>query len=221
MRSYSQIFSCIHDETQPVGQIGRGTHYSVFRVPEWRDVKGRPLTKAEIHDFAVIWDEDHDDRVIAIAERLYINGLFSPVQFIGERKGGLTIITASIFRTHLGEVQWQNWCDQVTGICSTVGWDSWTVEFGEFDKSLGSPAQTYTSGLIADREDKVVIYLRNIDSLWNLGTWPYQDRIPVPQPNPPISAVPPMPVMGFPRPPMQQPPAPLITPAGGNSRPHR
>ncbi|MGO7661635.1 hypothetical protein ACC697_04055 [Rhizobium ruizarguesonis] len=191
MRSYSQIFACLHDDTGPVGRIGRGTHYSVFRVPEWRDVTRAPITTAQIHDFAVIWDEDHDDRVIAVAERLYVHGLFSPVQFIGERKGMLTIIVAARFRWWGRDEDWNSWCDEVSNLCNNVGWDSWTVEFGQFDKSLGSPHQTHTSGIITDREEMAVIYLRNIDNLWNLGTWAYQDRLPTPAPQyPPIPFTP-------------------------------
>lgn len=218
MRSYSQIFSCLHDETGPVGRIGRGTHYSVFRVPEWRDVTLTPLTTALIHDFAVIWDEDHDERVIAIAERLYVNGLFSPVQFIGERKGLLTIIVAARFRWWGNDVDWKSWCDQVTKLCSTVGWDNWSVEFGEFDKSLGSPHQTNTSGIIAEREDKAVIYLRNIDYLWNLGTWAFQDRALAPaQPHLPIPTTP-LPFGTMPRAPVPQPVMPPQNGVGCNQR---
>lgn len=191
MRSYSQIFSCLHDEPGPVGHIGRGSHYSVFRVPEWRDVTGTPISTAQIHDFAVIWDEDHDDRIIAVAERLYVHGLFSPVQFIGERKGMLTILVAARFRWWGSEDGWNNWCDGVRKLCSNVGWDEWTVDFGQFDKSLGSPHQTDPAGIISERDEKAIIYLRNIDNMWNLGTWAFKDRIPKPAPqHPPIPFTP-------------------------------
>lgn len=217
MRSYSQIFSCLHDEIGPVGNLGRGTHYSVFRVPEWRDVVRTPLTTAQIHDFAVIWDEDHDERVIAIAERLYVNGLFSPVQFIGERKGMLTIIVAARFRWSGIDADWNSWCDQVSQLCSDVQGDSWSVDFGGFDKSLGSPHQTHPEGIISDHEHKVITYLRNIDNLWNLGTWAFKDRaLTQPHPFPPIPTTQ-MPFGGMPRAPMPQPvtPSPQMPPQGG------
>ncbi|AMD59433.1 hypothetical protein AWN88_14265 [Agrobacterium tumefaciens] len=215
MRSYSQIFSCLHDETGPVGNIGRGTHYSVFRVPEWRDVSRNPLTTAQIHDFAVIWDEDHDERVIAVAERLYVNGLFSPIQFIGERKGMLTIIVAARFRWSGTDADWRNWCDQVSKLCSDVGGDSWSVDFGGFDKSLGSPHQTHPEGIISDREDRVIIYLRNIDNLWNLGTWAFKDRaLTPPQRFPPIPTTP-LPFGSMPRAPMPHPVMPPMPPQNG------
>ena len=68
--SYSKLFSTLHDEAEPVGNLGRGTHYSVFRAAEWFDVERRPLVQAQIHDFAIVWDEDHDTRVISTVEVL-------------------------------------------------------------------------------------------------------------------------------------------------------
>ncbi len=187
MRSYSQIFSCLHDEIEPVGNIGRGSHYSVFRVPEWRDVSGTPMQVGQIHDFAVIWDEDHDERVIAVAERLYVNGLFFPVQFIGERKGMLTVIVAATFRWSSTQSKWDSWSDHVTRLCEDIAGDYWTANFGSFDKSIASPQQTDPAGVINDREDKSIIYLRNIDNLWNLGTRAFQDRLGIPSTvNPPV-----------------------------------
>ncbi|MEE9985541.1 hypothetical protein [Agrobacterium pusense] len=221
MRSYSQIFSCLYDEPGPVGHLGRGTHYSVFRVPEWRDVTLKPLSIAQIHDFAVIWDEDHDERVIAVAERLYVNGLFAPIQFIGERKGTLTIIVAARFRWSGSEADWKDWCDQVSRLCSDVLGDTWFVDFGEFDKSLGSPQQTRPEGIISDHEHKVIIYLRNIDSLWNLGTWAFNDRaLTQAQPFPPVPTTP-LPFGAMPGAPARPPAMPLIPPqnvVGWNQR---
>lgn len=34
--SYSPFFQALHDETGPVSDFGRGTHYSVLRVPMGR-----------------------------------------------------------------------------------------------------------------------------------------------------------------------------------------
>lgn len=95
--AYSHLFSCIYDEAEPIGRIGRGTHYSIFRAAEWHDVMRRPLPVAQVHDFAVVWDEDHDTRVIEVVEKLYMKSLLSPVQFIGERKGSLNVIVAAKF----------------------------------------------------------------------------------------------------------------------------
>lgn len=56
--AYSRLFSCLHDEASPVGNLGRGTHFSIFRSVEWLDVERQPLARPQIHDFAVIWDEN-------------------------------------------------------------------------------------------------------------------------------------------------------------------
>ena len=85
--AYSTLFCCLYNESAPIGSIGRGCHYSVFRSVEWLDVTRSPLELPEMHDFAVIWDEDHDTRVINVIERIYLSGLLSPIQFVGERKG--------------------------------------------------------------------------------------------------------------------------------------
>ena len=91
---YSQFFETLHDETHPVGSLGRGTHYSVFRAVTWHDTFLNPLPKAEFLNFAVIWDEDHDTRVVKVVHTLCFEGLLAPVRLIGERKGRLTVLVA-------------------------------------------------------------------------------------------------------------------------------
>lgn len=173
---YSTLLSCIHDETAPVGSLGRGTHYSILRSTEWLDVVRQPLAVPEVHDFAVIWDEDHDTRVIPVVEAIYMAGLLSPVQFVGERKGNLTVIVAAKFyfdsRTDI-----KGYTKQLQQLCdgSSDG-DYWPVEIGMFDRCPGSPHQNEFHGLIMADAHRVLTYLRNLDSLWSLGTKPYQAR---------------------------------------------
>ena len=102
---YSSLFTTIYDQPEPVGRIGRGTHYSILRSVEWLDVMRQPLKVPQIHDFAIIWDEDHDVRLIDVLERLYLTGLLAPIQFIGERKAMLTVITAARFYYGISEEQ--------------------------------------------------------------------------------------------------------------------
>lgn len=173
---YSTLFSCLHDETGPVGYLGRGTHYSVLRSVEWLDVVREPLATPQIHDFAVIWDEDHDTRVITAIERIYMAGLLSPVQFIGERKGFLSVIVAAKFFFHGDGAALEQYREAIGEIATSVDGDSWTSEVGTFDRQLGSPHQTDTMGIIHDTDVKVGIYLRNIDNLWRLGTRNYEPK---------------------------------------------
>jgi len=175
MSEYSKLFSCLYDEKKPVGNLGRGAHYSVFRTAEWKNVILQPLDLAEVHDFAVIWDEDHDTRVIPVIERLYIKGLLSPVQFIGERKGKLTIIAAARLWGHSDKI-WADWVQKVTDVGNDADGDYWNVHIGRFDRSTfnGLPHQTDPQGIINDGDERVITYLRNIDNLWRLGTRPYE-----------------------------------------------
>lgn len=176
-QSYSSLLSCIYDESKPLGKIGRGTHYSVFRSVEWLDVQRKKLAQPHVHDFAVIWDEDHDIRVMEAVERIYMAGLLSPIQFIGERKGHLYIVVASIF--YCGwqvEAGIDNYISQIEDIASdlTHG-DEWHVELGFFDRSPSwPPHQTKIPDLIHDSQERVITYLRHIDALWSLGTRPYR-----------------------------------------------
>ena len=175
---YSSLFSTIHDEPGPVGNLGRGTHYSVLRCAEWFDVVRTPLQKAQIHDFAVIWDEDHDTRVFDAIERLYVSGLLSPVQFIGERKGSLTVLVAAKFYFHGPQSVIDEYKKRVEEISQTSGGDCWPSEVGMFDRAPGwPPHQTELEDIIADKELRVVTYLRHIDSLWSLGTKEYSRGI--------------------------------------------
>jgi hypothetical protein len=172
---YSKLYSCLYDEPAPVGQLGRGTHYSVFRCAEWLDVVRKPLPTPEVHDFAIIWDEDHDARVIRVVEAIYMAGLMSPVQFIGDRKGTVTVIVAARFYYSGTEHELTDYTrrlNEISGSSAASG-DSWPAQTGMFDRSSGSSHQNKFGGLIDAEEHRVLTYLRNIDSLWNLGTKPY------------------------------------------------
>lgn len=166
---YSTLFSCLYDEPAPVGKLGRGTHYSIFRSVEWLDVVRRPLAVPQVHDFAVIWDEDHDERVIDAVEGLYMAGLLSPIQFIGERKGFLTVIVAAKFYYSGTEADTQAYVNAVEAIGQSLD-DAWTTEVGMFDRAPGNPHQNNPGGIIADQGRRVQTYLENIDGLWRLGT---------------------------------------------------
>ncbi len=178
IHAYSTVLCCLYDEQEPVGYLGRGTHYSVLRCVEPLDVDRNPAQVPQIHDFAVIWDEDHDTRIISLVEQLYMANLLSPVQFIGERKGMVTIITAARWHWSSKQSRFEQWKTQVETIAASgCHNDSWNVSFRFFDRSyhpdIGSH-QTDIGGIIADSDVKVEMYLRNIDNLWRLGTRAFQ-----------------------------------------------
>ncbi len=95
MRTYSDFFKTIHDETSPTGYLGRGTHYSVLRAVVFHDPMGKQLPEGKFADFAVIWDEDHDTRVMEPVEEIYRRGLLSSFLMFGERKGTFTAILSN------------------------------------------------------------------------------------------------------------------------------
>lgn len=171
---YSDFFACLYDEAVPVGRLGRGTHYSVFRTAEWLDVVRDPLPVPQVHDFAVIWDEDHDPRVIEAVEAIYMAGLLSPVQFIGERKGTLYVVVAAKFYWN-SEARLKQYLVELGAVAERLpNGDVWPIKLLFFDRSPSFPPthphQTEIDGLVDDTSHKVVTYLRNIDTLWNLGT---------------------------------------------------
>jgi hypothetical protein len=192
--TYSNLFACLYDEPNPVGQLGRGAHYSVFRSVEWLDVVRTPLAVPQIHDFAVIWDEDHDTRVIDAIEEIYMAGLLSPVQFIGERKGNLSVIVAAKFYWAHSQATLNAYIQQLNKISSSLNHgDNWQTEVGMFDRTPGEPHQTDLHGLIMADEHRVITYVRNIDSLWSLGTKPFVPRhYPNANISPPIIPIPPI-----------------------------
>jgi hypothetical protein len=170
--AYSTLFTTIHDEQAPIGNIGRGSHYSVLRSVEWMDVTRTPLKTPQVHDFAIIWDEDHDTRVMQAVEKIYMAGLLAPVQFIGERKGFLSVVVAAKFYYHGLESNLKSYAQAIEGIGQSLD-DPWPTEIGCFDRSPGSPHQCFNISIIQDNETKVLNYLKNIDSLWSLGTKEY------------------------------------------------
>ena len=161
--SYSPFFQTLHDETRPVGQLGRGTHYSILRVPIWQDEWLNPLAQGLLLDFAVIWDEDHDARVMEAVEALYFSGLLSPVRFIGERKGSLSVLISDETVGPWNEPELRNYREAVSDIGQSLE-DPWPVTV---DQVFGP-----RHSIIHAAPEDVATYLRNIHLLWHLGAKP-------------------------------------------------
>lgn len=161
--SYCPFFQTLHDETRPVGNLGRGTHYSVLRVPVWHDESLNRLERCAFLDFAVIWDEDHDDRVIDAIMTLYVTGLLSPVRYIGERKGVLSVLLAPDLVRDSEPGRLEQYRDDINDICQCLE-DPWTAQIDSADGQRHS--------IIHDSAEKVGLYLKNIDMLWQLGVNP-------------------------------------------------
>jgi len=161
--SYSPFFQTLHDETQPVGDLGRGTHYSVLRVPIWQDEWLNPLPQAALLDFAIIWDEDHDERVMTVIEALYFGALLAPVRFIGERKGSLSLLLEAKTVQAWNEAAFRHYCEAVSDISQSLE-DPWPATVGQ----VPGPERS----IIQAAPEDVTTYLKNIHLLWQLGSKP-------------------------------------------------
>lgn len=167
-RAYSTLFACLYDQAQPVGSLGGGTHYSIMRTTQWRDDFGNSVDHPMLHDFAVIWDEDHDERVIAVIERLHMAGLLWPVVFIGEHQGGLSLLIHA--HANMSRAVGDDYNERVQAICNNVNNDVWSCDFGQFHRDPANIDKlTRPSALINDRDIMVVAFLQGIDVSWNLG----------------------------------------------------
>lgn len=160
MFKYSEFFKTLHNEQGPTGYLGRGTHYSVLRGVVWHDQFQKPLKRAAFLDLAIIWDEDHDIRVIEVLERLYFSNLLTPAIIIGERKGSFTIVTGEATLESRNEQWRQRYIENVNSV-TQVGDDPWTTEV----VAINQP-----TGIISDEGSKVCQYLQTIKMLWQLGT---------------------------------------------------
>ncbi|WP_117081181.1 hypothetical protein, partial [Klebsiella pneumoniae] len=160
--SYSQFFHTIYDEKSPVGRIGRGTHYSVFETVQWLSPSLGRYKSPKVQKFAIIWDEDHDTRIVDVLEIALMRNLLGPVVFAGERKGSLNIVLSPDFDRLTPSEKKEylaNWQELADGGYAS---DSWGFDWSY----LSSPA---TGSIIQDSKTKTEAYLFNICNLWELG----------------------------------------------------
>jgi hypothetical protein len=155
MQKYSEFFQTLHDEQSPTGYLGQGTHYSILRALVFQGPNGEPLPVAKNADFAVIWDEDHDIRVIEPIEKIYRCGLLSSFLMFGESKGVFTAVLTDHFRSGRAAL-----LHKLNGITQQLE-DPWPA------RAVGLGAASLS--IVSARAEDVMLYLRNLVMLWNLG----------------------------------------------------
>jgi hypothetical protein len=176
--AYSPFFQILHDERSPVGDLGDGTHYSVVRtllpVLEESDttfakgqIFGSARRRLELLDLAIIWDEDHDERIWGVIERLHEAGLLAPVRFIGERKGSLALICD--LKTDYGDGEFDRYCKLVEEHTATDDGDHWSINVVQ---GIGDGS----SHIINASDERVNAYLRGIEASWKLGPSSWKHR---------------------------------------------
>lgn len=174
--TYSQLFHCLYDQQGPVGNIGDGTHYSVFRCASFRAPPGQADPEGFIQDFAVIWDVDHDTRIIPVIEALYMKGLLYAIAMIGERKGSLTIVLEEVAAARMSDADRylfeESAVRAINRVVDEKFGDFWSTKIGvmEDPSSEGGIHQS----LIQDYVYKTFAYVHHIDHLWDLGTKPWK-----------------------------------------------
>lgn len=174
---YSTLFHCLYDERAP--RTRRFPHYSVLRAIDSRDVRQQQTQRPRVHDFAVIWDDDHDTRIIPVLEEMLMAGVLPGVQFIGEHKGLLTVILASA--TYY-TIDIKAFVEKVTKLTEAAG-DCWQVDVGMFDHHPGNLALLHQCDFreIIGGQDADRAFLFTIDAMWSLGTkeWRSIDDQPI------------------------------------------
>lgn len=95
---YSHFFRVVHDENriQSFAQsVPKENRFSktvfgafTFHDEKTAEVDGIP----RLHQFVVVWDEDFDDRIIRVLERIYLAGFLTFISCIGEREGSLFVL---------------------------------------------------------------------------------------------------------------------------------
>jgi hypothetical protein len=164
MNNYSDFFRTLHDETKPTGSLGRGTHYSVLRAVVWHDPDQQPLSEAHFLDFALIWDEDHDTRVIDAVELLYKRAWLPSAIIVGERKASLTFLMPEDLYTSTPEPKRLEFEQRIDSLMQSFEDDPWNGSLRSIDSD--------ERNIINDTPEKVRLYLKNIDMLWQLGVKP-------------------------------------------------
>jgi hypothetical protein len=162
MESYSPFFQTLHDERSPAGHLGNGTHASILRAIVFSDPHQRPLSSGVEVDFAVIWDADHDTRVIKAVEAIYRAGFLSAILMIGERKGTLhAIVSENVQQDWEGDQHFKYLETKLHDVAQSMEGDPWSSSLRRF----ASPGRE----IIDDDEEKVRLYLSNLKMLWRLG----------------------------------------------------
>jgi hypothetical protein len=162
MKKYSQYFTTLYDEQKPTGNIGRGTHYTVLRAASWHSPNYDISPRAYHYDFVVIWDEDHDIRVIKCIEEIYLNGLLSKFLMFGERKAFFTAILSDHYNGGTSNNE----------LAENIKWITANAPDGDYFTSELVALNSNNNSIIADESEKVTLYLNNIMMLWRIGGKP-------------------------------------------------
>ncbi len=158
MESYSPFLQTLHDEQSPTGHLGNGTHASILRAVVFHDPTLVPLSSGATADFAIIWDQDHDTRVIQAVESIYRAGFLGSILMIGERQGTLNAVVSERVQDPALLTLLE---DKLGAIAQKMEGDPWSSSVRKLD--------SLEHEIIKDQNEKVSLYLANLNMLWQLG----------------------------------------------------
>jgi hypothetical protein len=151
MEKYSNLFTTLYDETKPTVNIGRGCHYSIFEAKD-----NTSEQENAFFNFAVIWDEDHDTRVIKVLEDLYEQQKLTDYIIVGERKGGFDAV--------LDPAKQRGFLNPLPDHLNIEDGDVWIARMFTLNEVF-----LLDTCLIQDGHEKVTRYINSILEKWHLG----------------------------------------------------
>lgn len=164
---YSDFFQTVYDEQYNVGALE--AHYSILSLPLFI----APEAPIKLQRIAVVWDRDHDDRIIALLEAAFFADLIAPcVLYVLEHKGFVAVIVNEDYdeaeRDRKTRI-WQKICDNV------ITDDKFSVKV--------MLEEEYLLDLKKNLQESFRNYFQYIDDAWTLGPNEYRRRREVSSPS--------------------------------------
>ena len=170
METYSPYFETIYESDEGSTDLGRGTHYSILRAKVTNQTKLAFTGESVLYyDFGLIWDEDHDTRVIEVLEKLYETEMIFDLQFVGERKGYFSAVMRQSVLFCRNDVWLESFESNLQEFLNDVGGDPTQEQWGDSWGCDVSHISSPNNGIIHDHADSVTEYLQSIQDHWRLG----------------------------------------------------
>jgi hypothetical protein len=119
METYSPYFETIYDDPNHSILRARVTDTKILAAMN---------TQALYYDFCLIWDDDHDTRVIEVIEKLYDNRMLFSLDFVGEREAFFTgTIRSDMFHQQSIEY-WEKFGSRLEAVTQGLELDPWASE---------------------------------------------------------------------------------------------
>lgn len=150
-----RLLESLYEEKDQVG-FTDGVHHSVLQFASWHNDARKVRKTARVQRVAIVWDPDHDERVLDVADAMYVRGLLAPVLLLSEMKGMLYVA----LRPNASRLlDLEDYRSEVSAAATPDG-DSWMVEVIPYESR--SEALRLMSG------ERGQCYIDGIDAVWQL-----------------------------------------------------